>query len=75
MESALDKIINDEERAWLKKAWQKLNYKEKRILYLHYFHEWGYEEIGDILDLKATAVRKAAERARNKILMWLQKKS
>jgi len=74
MENALDKIISDEERAGLKKAWQKLNHKEKRILYLHYFHDWGYEEIGDILGFRAAAVRKTAERGRKKIFVWLSKK-
>lgn len=66
-QSALDKLINDEERNHLYGALKKLNLRERKILFLHYYYDWGFDEIARFMKLKPSTVRKIAERTRNKI--------
>ena len=66
-QDALDRLISEEQRNHLDQALRKLNFRERKVLYLHYFQNWDFEKIASIIDLKPSTIRKTAERARKKI--------
>jgi len=66
-QDTLEKLIDNEQRNHLDHALRKLNFREKKILYLHYFHNLDFERIASVIDLKPSTARKTAERARKKI--------
>ena len=63
----LEKLINDEERKKISEALKRLKHSEQRILYLRYYQGLNYKEIASLLNMKNTAVRKIAQRARDKM--------
>jgi len=66
-QDTLNKLIDEEQRDNLDRIFRKLNFREKKVLYLHYFHNWDFEKISSIINLKPSTTRKTAERARKKI--------
>ena len=66
-QDTLNKLIDEEQRNHLDNAFKRLNLRERKVLYLHYYHNWGFEKIASIMNLKSTTARKTAERARQKI--------
>ncbi|MCR5630226.1 RNA polymerase sigma factor [Eubacterium sp.] len=51
----------------------KLNYKYKSVLLLYYYEGYSVEEIADILDISANAVKKRLQRAREKVKVAYEK--
>lgn len=48
-------------------ALQKLNQKEREIVHLYYYEEYGIREISEIMEMSETAVQTRLYRARNKL--------
>ena len=65
--NALDRLIEEEEKNRLDRTLRGLNLRERKILYLHYYHNWAFDEIARFMNLKSLTVRKIAERSRKKI--------
>jgi RNA polymerase sigma-70 factor (ECF subfamily) len=70
----LEQLIKDEERKTIDQVLKRLNFTDRRIIYLRYYRGWQYEDIATFFDMKAATVRKAAQRARKTIYIQLKKK-
>ena len=46
------------------KAWKRLTRRERRILYLRYFHSWSHNQIAELVGISEPSCRKALQRAK-----------
>ena len=62
-----EKSVNLEHKDLIEKAFRLLKDKEKQIIMLRDWEGYSYEEIGEIMDLKKSAVKVNIFRARKKV--------
>ncbi len=73
LEPKQDQILGEHDVTALRRSLSKLKPIDRKILYLRYFSRLRYEDIGAMLGLTVDALKKRAERARNKLRRDLKK--
>ena len=68
----LDQLIQKTDQGLMTKAIMQLSVDERNYLYLHYTLNLKAREIGDLLDMKPSAVRKKLYQCRSKLAVILE---
>ena len=68
----LDQLIQKADQGLMTKAIMQLSVDERNYLYLHYVLNLKAREIGDLLDMKPSAVRKKLYQCRSKLAVILE---
>lgn len=66
-EQIINKEISEENADKIKEAFQKLSGRQKEVIYLKYYMDLNYEEIGESMDINYQSVRNLMHKALNSL--------